>query len=65
MARYGYASFFAVMAGGVAAGITGVAIDALWRVDPSWAPVASASVGLVSALAVFATVLRLSGRGGP
>ena len=60
MARYGYAAFFAVMAGGVTAGIAGVLIGALSEPDPGWAPAASGGSGLALALIAFFGVLRAS-----
>lgn len=57
MSRYAYALFFAVMTGGVAAGVAGVVIGELTN-DVGWAPAASGITGLVLAVVVFATVLR-------
>lgn len=60
--RYWYALFFAVMAGGVTAGITGVCIDLFTGIDPTWAPVASGVAGLALAALTFTAILRASGR---
>ena len=58
MGRYGYAAFFAVMGGGVSAGIAGVLIGTMFRDDPGWAPLASGLVGLALAALIFSAVLR-------
>jgi hypothetical protein len=58
MARYGYALFFAVMAGGVAAGVTGVVLGALFDDAPGWSRVLSGAVGLGMATVVFKTIAR-------
>ena len=60
MARLGYALFFAVMAGGVAAGIAGVVLGALFDDTPTWARAASGAVGLAVA-AGTAIAFRLPG----
>lgn len=61
MGRYGYALFFALMAGGVAAGIAGVVAGELSR-DAAWAPVAGGIAGSGLALLVFTAVLRATSR---
>jgi hypothetical protein len=58
MARYGYAVFFAVMAGGVAAGVTGVALGALFDDTPGWARALSGLAGLASAAIAFKAIAR-------
>ena len=60
MARYGYALFFAVMAGGVAAGIVGVVLGALFDDTPAWARAISGVVGLAIAALTFWAVRRTS-----
>ena len=58
MARYGYASFFAVMSGGVAAGIAGVVLGALFDDTPTWARAVSGAVGVAVAVLTFLAVRR-------
>lgn len=58
MGRYGYSAFFAVMGGGVSAGMTGVVIGGLTSEDPAWAPLASGLIGLALAALIFFVVLR-------
>ena len=59
MSRYAYALFFALMAGGVTAGIGGVVLGEVTD-DASWAPAATGIAGLVLAALVFVLVLRAS-----
>ena len=59
MSRYAYASFFALMAGGVTAGIGGVILGEITN-DASWAPAATGIAGLVLAGLVFVLVIRAS-----
>jgi membrane protein implicated in regulation of membrane protease activity len=61
MARLGYALFFAVMAGGVAAGIAGVVLGALLD-DPSWARIASGLLGLAVATLTVRVLRRTEAR---
>ena len=58
MGRYGYSACFAVMGGGVSAGMAGVVIGGLTSEDPSWAPLASGVIGLVFSALIFGVVLR-------
>jgi predicted MFS family arabinose efflux permease len=65
MARYGYALFFGIMAGGVAAGIVGVALGALLGDDSGWAAPVSGLVGLTITALVFGAILRSTDRTRP
>ena len=57
VSRYGYALFFAVMTGGVTAGIGGVVLGEITD-DAGWAPLASGLAGLCLAVVVYLAVLR-------
>jgi hypothetical protein len=57
VSRYAYASFFAVMSGGVGAGVAGVVVGELSG-DAGWGPVASGLIGTVLGAFVFALILR-------
>ncbi len=59
MSRYLYAIFFALMTGGVTAGIVGVLVGELSS-EAGWAPALSGVCGTALALLVYVAVLRAS-----
>jgi hypothetical protein len=61
VSRYAYALFFALMTGGVAAGVAGVLLGELTD-DAGWAPAASGITGVVLAALVFLALLRASSK---